>query len=138
MADAPPTCIQPMQRGGPMVKGITGCSLVKGGKWPIFDIQSRPLFGGAMLGRHICPKQVADGWDNLMHVREICRERPKTLPIEKREKDLFHNQMDKIFSWDGQWKREKMLGIPRCSGGLTANRTVGIYEEVFTTDKNDW
>ena len=26
-----------------------------GGKWPIFDIQLRPLLGDALLGWHLCP-----------------------------------------------------------------------------------
>lgn len=44
--------------------------------------------------------------------------------------------MDKNLSWDGKWKREKTLGIPRCSRGQTANRVVGSSEKVYTADKN--
>ena len=37
------------------------CGLAKGGKWPIFGIQPRPLLGGILLGRYLYPKYVANG-----------------------------------------------------------------------------
>ena len=81
-------------------------SEAQGGKWPISSIQPRPLLEGALLGRHLCPKQVANGWDHLIHARGRGRERPKALLVRKREKDSWQNLMDKNLSWDGQWKRE--------------------------------
>ena len=49
-----------------------------------------------MLGRHLCPKYVANGLDYLMHTRDIGRERPKALPVGKKEKDLLQNQTSAI------------------------------------------
>ena len=49
---------------------------MEGGKGPISGIQSRPLY----------PKQVVDGWDHLMHARKIGKERPRVVPVGKRER----------------------------------------------------
>lgn len=62
-----------------------------------------------------------------MHTKEIGRERPKVLPI-KRERGILQNGMDKNLTWDGWWKREKTLGMPRCSGGKTSRRVVSTFE----------
>ena len=45
-----------------------------------------PLLECALLGRHLCLKYVANGLDYLMHTRDIGRERPKALPVGKRER----------------------------------------------------
>lgn len=45
--------------------------------------------------------------------------------------------MDKNLSWE-QWKREKTLGMPRCSESQMANRIVGTSKGVFIVGKNGW
>ena len=73
-----------------------------------------------------------------MHTREESGERPKALSVQARGKGSRQNQTNWDLLWNGQWKRENVLDMPRCSGGQTTNGVVGSLEKVFTTDKNGW
>ena len=118
MVGAPSTYTQPMQGKWAHSQGIyRGCGLVEKGKQPISSIQSWPLLGDALLGWHLCPKQVEDNWDHLMHSREISRERSKFLSFQARRKGSRQNQTNWNLLWNGQYKREKVMGMPRCIGG---------------------
>ena len=56
------------KRGGPMVNGFRGCGLVGGGgNGSIFGFQMWLLLGIYLARMVSYPKEVVDGWDNLMH-----------------------------------------------------------------------
>ena len=74
-----------------------------------------------------------------MHARKIGKERPKVVPVGKRERKT-HGRIKwiRICCGTGSGRERKKLGMPRCSGGQLASRVVSSFKEVFTTDKNGW
>ena len=69
-----------------------------------------------LQGCHLYPKWVVDSWDHLMHARKVSEERPKSLSVQERGERLTvePNELESI--WNGKWKRENALGMPKCSG----------------------
>ena len=64
------------KESGHTVKGFRGCGLVEGGKEPIFCFQPGLPLGKCFVGMTFCPKEVVEGWDHSMHVREVGSEKP--------------------------------------------------------------
>ena len=72
-----------------------------------FSNQLEPLLGDALLGQHLCPKQVVDSWDHLMHARKVRRDqKPYTFKQERKAP----NELEFVVEWVvvaeqpiGQW-----------------------------------
>ena len=123
--------------GGPTVKGLIEGVVWWGGGNGLFLVSSQALFWEMLCWDSIFAQiQVINDWDHLMHVREVGKEKPKTLPIKIGGKDLQQYQMNYDLLWNGQWKREKVLGLARCSGGQMANKLGGSSKKVFKAKKN--
>ena len=131
MAEAPPTYIQPMQKGWAHGQGnYKRFGLVQGEK-SLFLVSCQDLFWGVLCWESIfCSKYVVNQLRPLDACQKDWQKETQGVTFQMRERGTRQNQMDKNLSWDRQWKREKTLGMPRCSGGRThmVRRVVGISE----------
>ena len=101
-----------------------------GGKEPISGIL-QDLFWGVLCWESIfCSKYVVNQLRPLDACQKDWQKETQGVTLQMRERGTRQNQMDKNLSWDRQWKREKTLGMPKCSGGRThtVRRVVGISE----------
>ena len=127
------------KKGGPMVKVLTKGVVWWNGENDLFSIFSQGLFQEMFCWDSIFTQiQIINDWGHLMHIREVGKEKPKTLPIGIGGKGSQHNQTNQDLLWNGQWKREKVLGMVGCSGGQVANKLVDSSKEVFKAEKSGW
>ena len=101
---------------GPQSRDLQRVWFSGGGKQPISGFQPGPFLGDCWDGNFV-QIQVVSGWDYLMHAREVGSERSMALSIQGRGKGSQQNQMNHNLLWNGQWRGEKVLGMPRVSGG---------------------
>ena len=75
----------------------------------LFLVSSRgPLLGDTLLGWHLCPKWVVNGWDHLMHVKEVSGKRdPKPYPFKQGEK--AHGRTKRIGTYHGMGSGRKKM-----------------------------
>ena len=75
----------------------------------LFLVFSRgPLLGDTLLGWHLCPKWVVNGWDHLMHVKEVSgKGDPKPYPFKQGEK--AHGRTKRIGTYHGMSSGRKKM-----------------------------
>ena len=118
MVRIPLTYTQPMHGWWALSQEIyRWCGLVEGEN-SLFQVSSQDLFQEMLCwDGNFVQIQVVSGWDYLMHAREVGSERSMALSIQGRGKGSQQNQMNHNLLWNGQWRGEKVLGMPRVSGG---------------------